>query len=91
MVMVTYWDFQGGSRKGRFHYTARARGGAESGSPPLRLRNIFWLGKDCLPFRVRNPIQDFVHGLLDTGIGFMELPRSLRRKLAEHIPVTQSL
>jgi hypothetical protein len=91
MVMVTYWKFSRGVAKRKISYTARARGGADSGSPPLCLRNVLRLREDCLPLRVCNPIQDLVHGLLDTGIGFMEFPRSLRRKLAEHISVTQSL
>src|SRR5262249_27261883 len=87
MVMVTYKEFSRGVRSGRLP-TARARGGAGSGSPPLWLRNVLRLGNQCRPLRIGNPIQYLVHGFLDAGIRLMELPRSLRRKLAEHITVS---
>src|SRR5438094_9693051 len=91
MVMVTYKGIvKRGVAQGRLP-TARARGGAGSGSPPLCLRNVFRLGKQCRPLRIGNPIQYFVHGFLDAGIRLMELTRSLRRKLAEHITVSHCM
>jgi hypothetical protein len=60
-------------------------------SPPLCLNKMFRLRQNRLPFRGCNPVQNFVHGFLDAGIGFVELPRCLRGKLAEHITVPQSV
>jgi hypothetical protein len=91
MVMVTYKGIvKGRVAQGRLP-TARARGGAGSGSPPLCLRNVLRFRKQCRPLRIGDPIQYFVHGFLDAGIGLMELPRSLGRKLAEHITVTHCM
>jgi hypothetical protein len=61
------------------------------GSPPLTFGNVFRLGYYFLPIRACNPMQDFVHGFLNTRIGLMELPRSLGCKLAKHITVSQGM
>src|SRR3984957_9550930 len=83
-------DFsKGGTQQRRIH--RRGRGGGKISSPPLCLSGKFRLGQNRLPLRACNPVQDLVHGLLDSGIGLVKLSGSLRCKLTEHIPVAQSM
>src|SRR5438309_3985350 len=91
MVMVTYRDFQKGGLSWKRRTPRGHAAGLGSGSPPLCLRNVFRLAQDLGTFRLGNPVQNFIHGFLDTGIRLVELPGSLRRKLAEHITVTKSM
>ena len=60
-------------------------------SPPLCLNKMFWLRQNRLALRACNPIQNFVHGFLDSSVRLMELTGSLRGKLAKHITVPQSV
>src|SRR5581483_4636233 len=91
MVMVTYMGISArGVNQGRLP-TAWARGGAGSGSSSLCFRNVVRFGQHGRSLRIGDPIQHFVHGFLDSGVRLMELPRSFRRKLAEHITITQNM
>src|SRR5215475_15087425 len=89
MVMFTYREYSKGG--GQDNYTALARGGAGSGSPPLCLRNVLRFCQNRCALRIRNPVQNFIHSFLNAGIGLVKLTRSLGRKLAEHITVPQSM
>jgi hypothetical protein len=60
-------------------------------SPPLCLSYILWFRQNVLPLRACNPVQNTVHGFLDSGAGPVELPRGLGGKLTQHIPIPQSL
>jgi hypothetical protein len=60
-------------------------------SPPLCLYKVFWLRQNRLALRACDPVQHFVHGLLDTGIRLMKFASCLRGKLAEHITIPQSV
>src|SRR6266404_6223703 len=83
-------DFsKGGTKQRRIHRRAGRR--AKLRGPPLCLSEMFRLGQNRLPLRACNPIQDFVHGLLDSGVGLVKLTGSLRCKLTEHITVPQSM
>src|SRR5215469_4083455 len=76
---------------GEFDQIKAGRRGWLLSSPPLCLNKMFRLRQYRLPFRACDPIQYFVHGFLDSGIRLMELPGSLRGKLAKHITVPQSV
>src|ERR1700730_5347807 len=73
-------DFVGGYAK-REGSISGAEGGPNLGSPPLCLSTMSRFGQTRLPLRARNPIQDLVHGLLDSGVGLVKLTGSLRCKL----------
>jgi hypothetical protein len=60
-------------------------------SPPLCLGKVFRFRQNRLPFRACDLIQDFVHSFLDSGVGLVKLTGSLRRKLAKHITIPQSM
>src|SRR5579871_78112 len=75
---------------GRCNIT-RQEGGAGLSSPPLCLSKVLWFRQNFLPRRASDAVQYAVHGFLNSGAGPVELPRGLRGKLTEHIPVAQSL
>src|SRR5512146_2668912 len=93
MVMFTYGI---GFQRGVYEDKQYAPNGHRAGNPilcsaALRFCNMFRFGQHLLPIRARNPVQDFVHGLLDPGVGPVKLTRGLGCKLAEHIPVAQCM
>jgi hypothetical protein len=60
-------------------------------SPPLCLSKILRFRQNILPLRACDPVQNTIHGFLDSGAGPVELPRGLGGKLAKHIPIPQGL
>src|SRR5215831_2791110 len=74
-----------GGALGKTCTTRGSVGGTALSSPPLCLNKMFRLGKNRLPFRTRNPVQNLVHGFLNPGVGFVEPARRLRSELAEHV------
>src|SRR5215467_8477912 len=73
------------------YYKAGGLGCLVLSSPPLCLNKMFGFGQNRLLLGACNPIQNLVHGLLDSGIRLVKLACSLGGKLAEHIPVPQSM
>jgi hypothetical protein len=88
--LVSAGDFLKGGDAGKTqYYQAGWRDGLSS--PPLCLSKILWFRQNILPLRVSDPVQNTVHGFLDSGAGPVELARGLGGKLTKHIPVSQSL
>src|ERR1039457_3880011 len=91
MVIFTYgWIFGRDSLGGCFA-AVWAHGGAVSGSPPLCFGKVFGFTQDVMTLSIGNFVEYIVHGFLDTGVWPVEPARCLRGKLAEHIPVPQSM
>jgi hypothetical protein len=44
-----------------------------------------------MTFRIGDLVKNIIHGFLNAGIRLMKLPGCLGSKLAEHIPVPQSM
>jgi hypothetical protein len=93
MVIFTYGIafLKGGALREIWFYRRVGTRRSCSGSPPLRLSEVFRLAQHILPFRPGDPVKHLVHRVLDPGIRAVEFPRCLRGKLAEHVSVPQSL
>src|SRR5215471_3171024 len=93
MVIFTYGNGFLGRGSLRIIFLAAVRGTRRGrlSSPPLRLGKIFRLAQNVLTLGFGDPVKDFVHCFLDTGIGLVEPARRLRSELAQHISVSQGL
>jgi hypothetical protein len=83
-------DFSGGILSGKFCRRVGTRRGRLS-SPPLCFGKVFWFTQNVMTLGNGNFVENVIHGFLNAGIRSMELPGCLRGKLAEHIPVPQSM
>src|SRR5271157_2665648 len=87
--LVASGDFQRRGQERRKYHGAGRRDWLSS--PPLCLSKILWFRQNFLTLRACDPVQNAIHGFLDSGTGPVEFPRGLGGKLAKHITVPQSL
>jgi hypothetical protein len=73
------------------YYFKEAGGRGCLSSPPLCLSKILRLRQNFLALLASDPVQNTIHGFLDSGAGPMELPRGLGGELAKHITIPQCL
>ena len=65
----------------------RAGRGAALRSPPLRLSKIFRFRQNGLTLRASDPVQNLIHGFLNSGARPVKFPGGLGGKLAKHITI----